>query len=55
MKKKSLLIIGKNSFIASNLFLILKNKIYIKKIKYSAFLKKKKNSYLDLIIFLIAL
>jgi dTDP-4-dehydrorhamnose reductase len=42
MKKKiSLLIIGKNSFIASNLFLILKNKIYIKKIKYSAFVKKK--------------
>ena len=40
MKKKKLLIIGINSFISSNIFLKLKNRIYIKKIKYSNFLKK---------------
>ena len=40
MKKKKLLIIGINSFISSNIFLELKNRIYIKKIKYSNFLKK---------------
>lgn len=39
--KKKLLIIGINSFISSNIFLKLKNRIYIKKIKYSNFLKKK--------------
>jgi dTDP-4-dehydrorhamnose reductase len=43
MKKKlRLLIIGKNSFIASSIFLKLKNKIYIKKIRYSEFIKKSK-------------
>jgi nucleoside-diphosphate-sugar epimerase len=43
MKKKiKLLIIGKDSFIASNIFSILKNKIYIRKIKYSDFLIKNK-------------
>ena len=41
-KKMRLLIIGKNSFIASSIFLKLKNKIYIKKIKYSEFIKKSK-------------
>ena len=41
MKKKiKLLIIGKNSFIASNIFINLKNKINIKKIKYSEFIRK---------------
>ena len=40
MKKKKLLVIGINSFISSNIFLKLKNRIYIKKIKYSNFLKK---------------
>jgi nucleoside-diphosphate-sugar epimerase len=44
MKKKiRLLIIGKNSFISSNIFLNLRNKIYIKKIKYSEFIKKKRD------------
>jgi nucleoside-diphosphate-sugar epimerase len=39
MKKKiCLLLIGKNSFIASNIYNILKNKIYIKKISYKYFL-----------------
>jgi len=39
MKKKiCLLIIGKNSFIANNIYNILKNKIYIKKISYRKFL-----------------
>ena len=42
-KKMRLLIIGKSSFIASSIFLKLKNKIYIKKIKYSEFIKKNKN------------
>jgi dTDP-4-dehydrorhamnose reductase len=41
-KKMRLLIIGKNSFIASSIFLNLKNKIYIKKIKYSEFIEKSK-------------
>jgi dTDP-4-dehydrorhamnose reductase len=41
MKKKiKLLIIGKNSFIASNIFINLKNKINIKKIKYSECIRK---------------
>ena len=39
MKNKiKLLIIGRNSFLGSNLFRILKNKIYIKKISYQDFL-----------------
>jgi nucleoside-diphosphate-sugar epimerase len=38
--KKKLLIIGMNSFVASNIFLELKNKIYVRKIKYSKFMKK---------------
>jgi nucleoside-diphosphate-sugar epimerase len=39
MKKKiCLLLIGKKSFIASNIYNILKNKIYIKKISYGYFL-----------------
>jgi nucleoside-diphosphate-sugar epimerase len=39
MKKEiRLLVIGKNSFIASNIYSILKNKIYIKKITYKDFL-----------------
>ena len=42
-KKMRLLIIGKSSFIGSSIFLKLKNKIYIKKIKYSEFIKKNKN------------
>lgn len=37
-----LLIVGDSSFIASNIFYNLKKKIYIKKIKYSKFLKKNK-------------
>lgn len=42
MKKKiRLLIIGQNSFIASNIYNILKNKIYIKKINYKDFLQLK--------------
>jgi len=41
MKNKiKLLIIGKSSFIASNIFLSLKNKINIKKIKYSECIRK---------------
>jgi dTDP-4-dehydrorhamnose reductase len=41
MKNKiKLLIIGKSSFIASNIFLNLKNKINIKKIKYSECIRK---------------
>lgn len=40
--KKRLLIIGKNSFIASNLFLSLKKKVKIKKIKYSEFINLSK-------------
>jgi dTDP-4-dehydrorhamnose reductase len=41
MKKRiKLLIIGKNSFIASNIFFNLKKKINIKKIKYSEFIRK---------------
>lgn len=39
MKNKKLLIIGKNSFIASNIFLKLKKKIHIKKMKYSMFIR----------------
>jgi dTDP-4-dehydrorhamnose reductase len=40
MKNKiKLLIIGKNSFIASNIFFKLKDKVYIKKITYSKFVK----------------
>jgi len=42
MKKKKLLIVGVKSFISSNIFLKLKNRIYIKRIKYSEFLKKSK-------------
>lgn len=38
--KKRLLIIGMNSFVASNIFLGLKNRIYVRKIKYSKFIKK---------------
>ena len=46
MKKKiKLLIIGKDGFIASNIFSILKKKIYIRKIKYSDFLIKNKKYF----------
>jgi nucleoside-diphosphate-sugar epimerase len=41
-KKIKLLIIGKNSFIASNIFLKLKKKINIKRIKYSNFTRQSK-------------
>ena len=41
MKKKiKLLIIGKNSFIASNIFINLKKKIYIKKIRFYEFINQ---------------
>jgi len=43
LNNKSLLLIGKHSFISSNIYADLKNKINIKKISFEKFLKSKKS------------
>ena len=43
MFKKKLLLIGKNSFISTNIYNHLKKKIFIKKISFEEFKKYKKN------------
>ena len=43
MFKKKLLLIGKNSFISTNIYTRLKKKIFIKKISFEEFKKYKKN------------